>query len=152
VIGCSDDDPTTPQQVNPSGSIGVYEDIAGTDSDLTDTGGTVTFYVVHKVAKGAMGSSFRVEAPTGWTRIGAQNQFTVTLGTPEDGLSVGYGSCETGAIHVMTLTYTSPGNSAPGTTFKVLPHLGTPESIEVVDCNQNELRDGIGVESPVSLP
>jgi hypothetical protein len=149
--GCSDDDPATPQ-VDPAGSIGVYTDADGTDIDVIDSGGTVTLYVVHKVTPGALGSSFRVEAPAGWVRLTAQPQFAVTLGNPEDGLSVGYGDCLNGAIHVMTLTYDSPGNTVPNSKFKILPHSGIPEGVETVDCNRRELRNAVGVESPVTTP
>jgi hypothetical protein len=153
-VGCSDDDtPTTPVIPNPAGSIGVYADAGGTNPNVTDTGGSVSLFVVHHVEDGATASSFRVEAPAGWTMTLAQNQFPVSIGDPATGMSVGYGTCQSGAIHVMTLTYTSPGNTPAGAMFKVLPHTDVPsQSIEVVDCTQNLLQSAIGVETPVSLP
>ena len=63
VTGCSEDTAVTTPQVDPAGSIGVYADAGGTDNHVIDTGGTVMLYVVHKVAPGALGSSFRIEAP-----------------------------------------------------------------------------------------
>lgn len=149
-VGCSDDDPASVTPLPDAGSIGVYADSEGNDRNLPDTGGTVMFYVVHKVAEGATASAFRVQLPTGWTLLGSEPQFPVTLGTVTDGLSIGYGECLTGSIHLMTLTLRSPGNSAPGTTFKVAPHTGLPESIQVVDCDNDLLKDAIGEESPVS--
>jgi len=154
VTGCSEDDPVATPPVNPvdpAGSIGVYADAGGTDIDVIDTGGTVMLYVVHKVP-GALGSSFRVEAPDGWFLIAGQPQFTVTLGNPEEGLSVGYGDCVSGSIHVITLMYDSPGNTAANSAFKVLPHSGTPEGVETVDCNRHEWRNAKGIESPVTTP
>jgi len=136
---------------NPAGRIGVYEDALGTDSEITDTGGSVTLYVVHDVAN-SMGASFRIEAPAGWTRTLVQNQFNVTLGNPEDGVAVGFGDCLQGPIHILTLTYDSPGNSAPDAMFKVRPHSGIPDGIETVDCTRTELRTTIGVSSPVVVP
>ncbi len=152
VTGCSEDDPVATPQVDPAGSIGVYTDAGGAGTDVIDTGGSVTLYVVHKVVPGALGSSFRVEAPAGWVRLWAQPQFAVTLGNPEDGLSVGYGDCINGAIHVMTLMYDSPGNSAVDSKFKILPHSAIPEGIETVDCNRREWRNARGIESPVTTP
>ena len=151
-VGCSDDDPASvkpPVQPALGGSIGIYADADGTDPTLVDTGGMVTFYVVHKVTQGAMASAYRIEAPAGWTLIAADAQFPVSLGDINDGISIAYGECLTGTIHVMTLTYQSPGNSASGTKFKVLPHSGWPENVRVVDCNQNTLDDAVGEESPV---
>jgi hypothetical protein len=151
VAGCSEDDPATPQ-VDPAGSIGVYADAGGTDVNVIDTGGTVTLYVFHKVTPGALGSSFRIEAPADWVRLTAQPQFAVTLGNPDDGLSIGYGDCLSGSIHVMTLTYDSPGTTPPDSKFKILPHSGIPEGVETVDCNLREWRNATGIESPVTTP
>ena len=69
-----------------------------------------------------------------------------------DGESVGYGTCVTGTIHVLTVTYDAPGNTPAGAMFKVLPHSDTPDAIQVVDCSQNLLEDGVGEETPVTQP
>jgi len=133
-----------------AGSIGVYADAAGTDRNIVDTGSLVTVYVVHKAENGATASQFAVAAPTGWTVVTEQSQFPVSIGNVTDGISIGYGSCQSDVIHVMTITYQSPGNSA-GTTFKVVAHKDDPSGmIQVVDCNQNLLVDGIGEDTPVT--
>ena len=52
----------------------------------------------------------------------------------------------------MTLTYKSPGNTEPGTSFKILPHTEWPNNVQVVNCEDKLLEDGIGKESPVNVP
>jgi hypothetical protein len=154
-VGCGDDDPVAvnpPQvEVNEAGSIGVYADVDGRFSHLMDTGGTVTFHVVHKVQDGATASAFRIEEPAGWIRVSANTEFPVSIGNIDDGISIGYGQCMSGSIHVMTLTYQSPGNTEPGASFKVLPHDEWPNAIQVVNCGSQLLEDGVGKESPVNL-
>ena len=154
-VGCGDDDPVAVNpptvDVNEAGSIGIYSDTDGRYSRLTDTGGSVTFHIVHKVTDGATASAFRIEEPAGWVRISATTDFAVALGNVDDGISIGYGECRSGAIHVMTLTYQAPGNTQPGSTFKVLPHNQWPDNVQVVNCEDQLLADGIGKESPVNL-
>lgn len=158
LIGCSADDPATapaPQpEPNIAGSIGVYADNAGTNRDIVDTGGAVTVYVVHKIENGAIASAFSVEAPAGWTLVSEVSQFPVSIGNIAAGVSIGYGDCLTGVIHLMTMTYDSPGNTMAGSTFKVVPHPDPRMSgeIEVADCEQNKLLDCVGMASPVVQP
>lgn len=152
-VGCSDEDPVTAlPQMAPGGSIGVYSDIDATSSKVTDTGGVVTLYVIHEVRRGATASQFRIETPTGWTLLSAQAEFPVAIGSVDaKGISIGYGQCMNGKIHTMTLTYQSPGNSTPGTSFKVMPHQEAT-SLEVVDCDYERTVEVDGEESEVVLP
>lgn len=155
-VGCSDDD--TPTNTNPppephlAGSIGVYADAQGTDRNVEDTGQAVTVYVIHKVEDGSTASAFTVEAPAGWRLIGEQSEFIATIGDIVSGVSIGYGECLTGTIHLMTLNYMSPGNSAPGSVFEVKPHPHWPDVLTVVDCNYEIVNDGVMVTSPVVIP
>ena len=159
-VGCSDDEGTiTPPAMDPAGSIAVYTDIAGTDNNIVDNGTFITLYVVHRVPDGSLGCQFRVEAPTGWTELGTQTKFPVTLGVPATGVSVGYGSCQYDAIHVLSVTYTAPGDTPAGATFKILPVVyppaqggGQADYVEVVDCNSNLLFTVDAMESPVTVP
>jgi hypothetical protein len=155
IAGCGDDNPsnvtTPPVDNNVGGTIGVYADVNGQSSVVVDNGATAEVYVVHKVTQGATACAFRIEAPTGWTLVSAQSEFPVSIGDIDDGISIAYGQCLTGSIHVMTLTYTAPGNSTTDARFRVLPNLQWPAHIQVVDCEQNLVEDGIGVESPVVI-
>ncbi len=152
--GCGSDEPVVqPPVVTPSaGTIGVYGDADGTIENVVDFGGAVTLYVVHTVEDGATASTFRVEAPAGWTRLAVESQFPVTIGDVDEGISIAYGNCAKGTIHLMTLTYESPGDTQAGAMFKVLPHTLWPDHIQVVDCDNNVLENARGAESPVVLP
>jgi hypothetical protein len=131
-----------------AGSIGLYNDPEGTNEFLLDTGGLVTYYLVHKVERGATASEFKVEAPAGWNLVAANWEFPVNLGYVETGISIAYGRCAYGNVLVGTLTYMSPGNTPAGTRFKVLPH-NLYNDIQVVDCLEALLTDGQGLESPL---
>ena len=150
-VGCSDDD-TTPTEPGGStsmaGSIGIYADAGGTNPNINDTGAVVTVYVVHNVPNGATAAQFRVEAPAGWTVQSESAQFPVAIGDVSDGIALGYGTCRTDAVHLMTLTYQSPGTSTG--SFRVLPHTQTPDAIQVVDCSDNLLTDADGESTPVN--
>ena len=152
--GCGNDDPVVQPPVQPqsAGTIGIYTNPEGTMQTVTDLDGPVTVYVVHAVDNGATGSSFRVEAPAGWTLGAVESQFAVTIGDVEEGISIGYGACCSGAVHLMTLTYDSPGATPAGATFRVLPHTTSPDYIQVVDCDFNVLDNGRGIETPVVVP
>jgi hypothetical protein len=155
-FGCSDDDPASvpsPEpEVNLAGTIGVYVDNAGTDPNVVDSGSTVTLYVVHKAEEGVTASAFMIEEPAGWSRVGAVSEYPVAIGNVDAGISIAYGECLTGAIHVMTLTYQAPGGTAAGETFKVVAHPQMSGKVQAVDCSETMLDDGIGVISPVTGP
>jgi hypothetical protein len=154
-VGCSDDDASIapdPPEPHVAGSIGVYADIEGTDRNLTDTGGTVTLYVVHKVEDGGTASAFTIEAPEGWALISEISPYPLTIGNITAGISIAYGQCLSEAIHIMTLTYRSPGDSQPGSVFEVKPHPHWPDNITVVDCDHAIVDDGVAISSPVVIP
>jgi hypothetical protein len=154
VAGCGDDNPsnvTPPDNTNLGGTIGVYSDMSGLSPTVLDNGDMSEVYVVHKVDGGATASAFRIEAPAGWVLVSAESEFPVSIGDIEDGISVAYGQCARGSIHVMTLTYSAPGNTPTDARFRVLPNPQWPEHVQVVDCNENLVDDGIGMESPVVL-
>ena len=156
VVGCSGDSTVTsppPDPVDPAGTIGVYMDQAGTNSNITDTGGIVTLYVVHR-APAVTASEFKVEAPTGWILFGAQPQFAVSIGDIDKGIAIAYGQCLNDVVFLITLTYQCPGNTPVGESFKVLPRdngLGRLPytEVRVVDCESNLLFSGVGLESQV---
>jgi hypothetical protein len=160
-LGCGSDNGVTVQDtpappvppVPPAlgGTFGVYSTPGGDRPGLYDTGDIVAIYVVHKVPEGAMASEFKIGAPTGWTLVGAKSRFSTTIGDVHQGISIGYGSCLTGSINLMTLTYQTPGNATPGTEFEVLPHPDWPQNIQVVDCNANLLDGARGLATPVEL-
>lgn len=153
--GCGSDDPVQPVQppVTPSaGTIGVYADAEGGTQYVPDYEGLVTVYVVHKVDGGATAANFRIEAPSNYTQLSAESQFPVTIGDIDDGISIAYGACYSGAVHLMTIKYQCDGDSPEGAMFRVLPHNEWPNHIQVADCNFNILENGRGLDSPVVQP
>jgi hypothetical protein len=154
-VGCGNDDPVEPYQPpvpQSAGTIGVYSDPEGNAQYLTDVDGYVTVYVVHKVEDGATGASFRIQAPSSWTRVSVESQYPVVIGDIDDGISIGYGACRSGAIHLVTMTYQSNGDTPEGAMFRVLPHNQWPDHVQVVDCEYNMLDNGRGLDSPVVQP
>ncbi|MGD8413779.1 MAG: hypothetical protein PVF33_06080 [Candidatus Latescibacterota bacterium] len=154
LVGCSDDDTATPAAPAPEpaagGTVGIYTNAAGTNRDIVDNGGTVTLYVVHKITNSCISSQFRIEEPEGWTLIGADHQYDLHLGDFEHGIAYAYGSCTSGTLHLATLTYQAPGNSA-GSTFKVVEQ-DNETPLQVIDCSDNRITDCVGLTSMVSAP
>ncbi|UCG51118.1 MAG: hypothetical protein JSW58_13090 [Candidatus Latescibacterota bacterium] len=156
-MGCGSDDPASvvdvpeiPEDTNLGGSVGVYGNIGGT-RPIVDTGDLVTVHVVHRVPDGATASAFRIQAPTGWVRVGTKANFPVAIGNIDDGISIAYGKCMSGSVHIMSVTYQTPGSTQTGRVFRVLPHSEWPGFVQVVDCNQKLLNDAIGIESAIAL-
>lgn len=151
--GCGNDDatPVAPVIDMQAGTIGVYGNPDGSLGKIIDRDGTMAVYVVHTVENGATASNFRVQAPAGWTLLTAQSQYPVTIGDVDEGISIAYGQCKSGAIHVMTLTYESLATTPDEAMFRVLPHTLWPNGIQVVDCNFNVLENGRGMESRLEV-
>jgi hypothetical protein len=111
-----------------TGFVGLYADAAGTDCNILDVPGLVSFYVVHTGTDGATGVEFSAPLPSGFTGAGGtfladEVQFPVYIGDSQTGLSVAYGSCLTGPIHVATILAFSPSGTTPSCTqYPVLPH------------------------------
>jgi hypothetical protein len=153
VAGCGDEETSPvvpPITESQAGTIGVYADADGMIGSVRDAAGQqMAVYVVHKVEDGVTGSTFRVQAPSGWSLVSAEPMFAVTIGDVEDGVSIGYGRCAAGAIHLMTLTYRVPDATPAGEMFRVLPHTLWPNAIQVVDCDNNLLENGRGQDTPL---
>jgi hypothetical protein len=152
--GCGSDDPVAPVQppvLTSAGTIGVYGNPDGSMGKIVDSDGIMTVYVVHNVEDGVTASSFRIQAPAGWTRVGAQAQYPVTIGDVDQGISIAYGSCTSGSIHVMTLTYASLPTPPASATFRVLPGDNTANAIQVTDCDYNVIVGGRGLETQLEL-
>jgi len=157
VAGCGDDSPTTPTNNNQqtwdeaAGWIGVFADQNGTDCSLQDSGpGTVTYYVVQVGSQGATASEFKIET-SGFTGVyvGKTSPFPLIIGDdPMTGISIAYGACLTGPIHILSLTYTIDGSTPPCSWIRVVPHPVSGD-IGTVDCN-NDLLSARGLTSYIN--
>lgn len=121
--------------------ISVSGDPYGSDCFLWDVApGLVTYYVVHYAWVGATASQFWAPKPwcLGAVYLADAAVFPVTIGDSQTGVSIGYGSCLNGPIHVLTLNFFAQGTSPNCCCYFIYPH---PQSetgdIEVVDCNDN---------------
>jgi hypothetical protein len=118
-----------------AGSVGVFADAAGTNCNLVDAGGLVQVHVVHAYSTGATASQFLFDiSATAWTHLGDTWDFTTVIGTSITGVSVAYGGCFSGPIHLGTINFF--GSIVPACTIvSVVPDPAAPSgNIEAVDC------------------
>ena len=149
--GCGSEDPVVQPPVDQTspGSIGVYGSADATSSRAVVQDDYLTVYVVHVVEDGATASNFRIEAPAGWTLESAVSPFEATIGDINEGISIAYGDCMRGPIHLMTLTYQALDDTQYSGTFRVLAHTQWPNGIQVANCNYDVLENGRGIDTEI---
>lgn len=118
------------------GSVGIFRDAAGTNCNLLDTTpGLTPYYVVHVYTTGSTACQYSAPKPTCMTAtyLSDTNPFPVTVGSSQTGVSVGYGTCRVGPIHVQTVSYFTMGTTPACCYYPVLadPAVGV---IGTVDC------------------
>jgi len=121
-----------------AGSVGIFGDAAGTDCNVADVApGLLNIYAVH-VNTVAIASQFAAPTPAcmvGATWLSDTAVWPVTVGNSQTGVAVGYGSCQAGNVHVLTLNYFASGTTLPCCYFPVVPHpFAETGQVEVVDC------------------
>jgi len=63
------------------------------------------------------------------------NPFPVTVGNSQTGVSVGYGTCRVGPIHVQTISFFTSGTTPACCRYRVLPDPNLASGqVETVDC------------------
>jgi hypothetical protein len=121
-----------------AGAIGIFKDPAGTVCYLDDkSAGVVPYYVVHVGTGGATACQYSAPRPDCMTAtyLSDTNVFPVTIGNSQSGVSVGYGTCRTGPIHVQTISYFSQGLTPACCRYYVLPDPNASSGkIDTVDC------------------
>jgi hypothetical protein len=134
-----------------AGTIALASDPEGTDCNLNDKSpGMCSFYVVHVGTPGAQASQFSAPAPAcfagSWLSDTAV--FGVTVGDSQNGISIGYGACMPGPIHVLTINFFCQGMSQDCCYYMVKPHPDeTSGVVGVVDCMDNLItgKGGFGI-------
>ena len=95
------------------------------------------FYVIHQPDAAVSAVQFAAPVPgcmTGATWIADVNPY-LALGSSQTGLSVAYGGCITGPIHVSTIHVFSAGLTSADCPYPVIPDPAAPTGfIEVIDC------------------
>jgi hypothetical protein len=126
-----------------AGTIGIFGDNQGMNCYLYDQApGLTPYYIVHVYTPGATASQFAAPKPSclGASWLSDTAVFTVTIGSSQTGVSVGYGTCRVGPIHVLTLNYFTMGTTALCCMYPVVADpTATPPGIYVVDCDYNLL-------------
>jgi len=127
----------------PGGKIGMFADQAGTNCSITDTApGLLPIYVVHIVDAGATAIQYIAAKPACMTStyLSDTNPFGVTIGNSQTGVSVGYGTCRSGAIHCQTISYFASGTTPACCVYTVhCDPLGVDQCasglVDIVDCD-----------------
>jgi hypothetical protein len=127
-----------------AGTIGVFGDPEATTCNLFDQApGLMTFYVVHVLTAEASAAQFAAPVPscmTGAAYLGEASPFGVVIGNSQTGMSIGYGSCRSGPILLLTVRLFAQGLSEPCCLYPVVPDLLHSEpSIWMVDCHSHML-------------
>ena len=138
----------------PGGTIGVFSDPQASGCNFFDqTTGLMTVYIVHVLTAGATASQFAAPMPscmTGATYLGDSSPFLVVIGSSQTGVSVGYGSCLSGPIHVLSVQYFVLGLSQTCCVYPVVPDPSSMwGTIDVVDCSFRYTR-GAGAHAIVN--
>jgi hypothetical protein len=122
-----------------AGAVGLFKDPAGTICSLEDRSpGIVPFYVVHIGTGGATACQYAAPKPNclAATFLSDTNMFPVTIGNSQSGVSIGYGTCRSGSIHVQTISYFTQGLTPACCRYYVIPDPNAVSgTIDTVDCN-----------------
>jgi hypothetical protein len=122
-----------------AGFLGVFRDPGGTVCSFEDRSpGIVPFHVVHVGTGGATACQYSAPKPDclAATFLSDTNVFPVTIGGSQGGVSIGYGTCRTGPIHVQTISYFTMGTTGACCYYPVLPDPAVGV-IGTVDCSFN---------------
>lgn len=123
------------------GNIGLFQNTLGTNCALMAAAGSTTAHVVHKDHTGASASAFSALLPpcSGLFFVADQNPqgFIIipndTLGS-QGGVSIGYGSCFPGAVHVMSIVASKLGNTVGCCVWRIGPNLLQGPTVQSTDC------------------
>ena len=120
------------------GNIAVYADINALSCDLTDIAVTVCdYYVIHMLTPGVTASQFKIDTNHQGTYLGEFSPFPTVIGDSRNGITIAYGQCLTGPIHILTMTYLCQGLTPPCGYMRVVSHPnGAPPGLLAADCNE----------------
>jgi hypothetical protein len=118
-----------------------YADLSGHCSLQLQLPGLLSLYVVQRVNTGSVASAWRVDDPSGMTRIGASVPTGyLSIGDPYTDVQVAYGGCIIGDHVLFSLHYFVSAEDAalPCAVIRILPAPTSPipGELVVVDCAQ----------------
>jgi hypothetical protein len=140
-----------------AGYIGIFSDPFGTDCELDatvtgipdDLGGqqgspsssvaVTQYYIVHLNAVRAMEVRFAAPKPACMAAHWLQDASVyVYTGNSQTGIQMGYGTCQTGTFHILTISYVVDGLTPECCLYPVVADPGVSSGkIEVVDCDSH---------------
>lgn len=119
--------------------VGVYADTQGINCNIVDSApGLLPLYCVVSNTPGVTAVQFKAPKPACMTStyLSDANVFPVTVGNSQTGISVGFGTCRSAPIHVVTINYFTMGTTPPCCEYPALPDPLAPSGeIEFVDCS-----------------
>lgn len=129
------------------GSVGIFADQQGVGCALGDPVNTVaSYHVVHVYASNVTAAQFSAPKPACFTGTYLSDTaiYPVTIGNSQVGISMGYGTCMSSPIHILTINYFTYGTTAPCCQYPVLPdpNASPYPNIWTVDCDFNLLAAG----------
>lgn len=138
-----------------TGSMGFASDAVGSSCNITvPTGVPFTIYVVHKSTDGATGSQWRFDPATAHANLIATGNSAgpaslLTIGSPAAGISIAYGGCVSGDLHIWTFNYFTVVG-VPNCTYLFITADPIPNKVISVDCNfaEIEVDPGEGIMNP----
>jgi len=135
-------------------TIGLYSESYYSSCNIVDNAvGLLSIRVVHISPGGATASAFSAPMPscmTGVTWYQDRPPWEV-IGSTQTGIEIGYGSCKTGVIQLMSIWFFSHGTSDPCCLYPLLPHPApwAEGKVQVVDCNFNMV-PAVGLVSTIN--
>jgi hypothetical protein len=121
-----------------SGALCLYSDAGGNDCSFVDNGGVVHVYIIHQMTDGASAVEFRLDVSnTAWSHVGDVWNFAIVIGNSINGVSIGYGGCQSSPFVVGTAGFM--GSSAPANTAIQITNHPDADYVKIVDCDSNVL-------------
>lgn len=130
-----------PIPITPWGDLDIFGDTAAMDELVWDTSpsGIVTVYVVQMFGPpgGTAGVHFKAPRPACFEAVWLFDElvFPVSIGDSQTGIGIGYGSCRSYPVHVLTIHYFGQGLSTCCYYWVQADDRLPSGRIEAADCN-----------------
>ena len=143
----------------PGGRIGIFGENTGTNCAVTDAvPGLLNVYVVQVGTAGSAACQYKAAKPSCFpaTYLSDSSPFSVVIGSSQTGVSIGYGSCRVGAVHVQTIAFFATGTTPACCLYTLgCDPLSSTDAcalgwVDIVDCTQSPAyaKPQIGVINP----
>lgn len=130
-----------------AGAICLFSDDAGTNCSFTDDAAKLMqFVVIHTGVAGATAVEFAAPIPScmnGATWLGDEIAFPAHVGTSQNGISVAYGACLAGAVHILTIDVFTTGTTRGDCPYPVMQHPASGR-LTAVNCDFDAVPIGGG--------